>query len=46
MVGAIQVLELISKTESGSTCPPNDFGLMGVIDGCELYYYIGPARCG
>ncbi|KAF2677310.1 elongator complex protein 1 [Lentithecium fluviatile CBS 122367] len=34
--GALQILEYASTVSSGSVAPPNDFGLVGLIDGSSL----------
>jgi elongator complex protein 1 len=36
MKGALQILEYSSVVAAGSTAPPNDFGMVASIDGCEL----------
>ena len=32
-------LEFIPHTVKGSSCPPNDLGIVAVIDGSELHVY-------
>lgn len=36
-VGAVQVLEYVSSTATGSVVPPNDFGMVASIDGRKLH---------
>jgi elongator complex protein 1 len=36
MKDALQILEYSSVVAAGSTAPPNDFGMVASIDGCEL----------